>query len=130
MDARIQENVDLISEASRRFGPEKIYVLVPDASWICRVPEYARLGAGGIILSWAGASASGKDSTSLENMMEAIRNLPPDEEEPLRWILLVPGADSIRGDVLAAALKEPEFSAAVLNPAALRQRILWSSSSS
>ena len=120
LDARIQENVDLISEASRRFGPEKIYVLVPDTSWICRVPEYARLGAGGIILSWAGASASGKDSTSLENMMEAIRNLPPDEEEPLRWILLVPGADSIRGDVLAAALKEPEFSAAVLNPAGLK----------
>ena len=29
LDARIQENVDLISEASRRFGPEKIYVLVP-----------------------------------------------------------------------------------------------------
>ena len=120
LDARIQENVDLISEASRRFGPEKIYVLVPDESWICRAPEYARLGAGGIILSWAGASESGEDSASLENMMETIRNLPTDGEEPLQWILLVSGADSIRGDVLAAALKEPEFSAAVLNPAGLK----------
>ena len=115
LDAAIPENVDLISEAAGRFGPEKIYVMVPDENWVRRAPEYARLGASGIMVPWEGSEKSGKE----EHLLEEIRKLPPEGEQPFNWILLSLGLKPAGTPALAAALKEPEISAVVLNPANL-----------
>ena len=57
LDVSDEDNVDLIKEASSRFGSEKIYAFLPDASYISRVEEYAQLGASAVILK-----ASAQDS--------------------------------------------------------------------
>lgn len=45
LDVSDEENVDLIKEASSRFGSEKIYAYLPDLSYISRIEEYIQLGA-------------------------------------------------------------------------------------
>lgn len=50
LDGGNEENVDLIKEASSRFGSEKIYVMVPDSAGLCRVPEFFQLGASTVII--------------------------------------------------------------------------------
>lgn len=50
LDVSDQENVDLIKEASSRFGSEKIYAYLPDISYIGRVEEYIQLGASVMLL--------------------------------------------------------------------------------
>ncbi len=50
LDVSDEENVDLIKEASSRFGTEKIYAYLPDISYINRVEEYVQLGASMLIL--------------------------------------------------------------------------------
>lgn len=54
LDVSIEENVDLIKEASSRFGGEKIYAYLPDFSYVSRVEEYAQLGASVMILDVPG----------------------------------------------------------------------------
>lgn len=54
LDVSIEENVDLIKEASSRFGSEKIYAYLPDFSYVSRVEEYAQLGASVMILDAPG----------------------------------------------------------------------------
>lgn len=44
------ENVDLMKEAADRFGEEKIYAWLPDASYLERTREYAQLGASIMVL--------------------------------------------------------------------------------
>ncbi len=48
--ASIDEHVDLLKEASSRFGSEKIYVYLPDRSYLKKLEEYAQLGASTAIL--------------------------------------------------------------------------------
>lgn len=50
LDVSDEENVDLLKEASSRFGSEKIYAYLPDISYISRVEEYMQLGASMMIL--------------------------------------------------------------------------------
>ena len=45
LDVSDEEQVDLIKEGADRFGSEKIYVYLPDPSYLSRVEEYAQLGA-------------------------------------------------------------------------------------
>ena len=41
LDVSDEEQVDLIKEGADRFGSEKIYVYLPDPSYLSRVEEYA-----------------------------------------------------------------------------------------
>lgn len=50
LDVSDEDNLDLIKEASDRFGSEKIYAYLPDASYLNRTKEYAQLGAFAMIL--------------------------------------------------------------------------------
>lgn len=50
LDAGVDENVDLMKEASDRFGDDKIYAWLPAASYLERTAEYAQLGASVMIL--------------------------------------------------------------------------------
>ena len=45
-----EDNLDMIKEASGRFGEEKIYAYLPDAAYLGRMEEYAQLGASVMIL--------------------------------------------------------------------------------
>ncbi len=50
LDASEEENVDLIKEASSRFGSEKIYVLISAEEQLDHTTEYAQLGASMMVL--------------------------------------------------------------------------------
>ncbi len=50
LDVSIDEHVDLIKEASSRFGSEAIYAYLPDAGYCKRVKEYEQLGASKIMV--------------------------------------------------------------------------------
>ncbi len=50
LDTGDDENVDLMKEAVDRFGDDKIYAYLPDASYLYRTKEYAQLGASIMIL--------------------------------------------------------------------------------
>lgn len=41
LDVSLDENVDLMKEASDRFGDDKIYAYLPDCSYLERTKEYA-----------------------------------------------------------------------------------------
>lgn len=45
LDTGLDENVDLMKEASDRFGDDKIYAYLPEAQYLDRTEEYAQLGA-------------------------------------------------------------------------------------
>lgn len=47
-----EDNLDLIKEASDRFGSEKIYACLSDASYVGRVEEFIQLGASMMILDF------------------------------------------------------------------------------
>lgn len=51
LDAGNEDNIDLIKEASDRFGSEKIYMCLPSMDNLARVPEFAQLGASMMILN-------------------------------------------------------------------------------
>ena len=50
LDAGVEENVDLMKEASDRFGDDKVYAYLPDCSYLESAKEYAQLGASVMIL--------------------------------------------------------------------------------
>lgn len=50
LDVSREDNVDMMKEAADRFGSEKIYAYLPDASYISGTEEYAQLGASVMIL--------------------------------------------------------------------------------
>lgn len=56
LDVSDEDNLDLIKEASDRFGSEKIYGYLPDASYLKRAKEYAQLGACAMILETSSLS--------------------------------------------------------------------------
>lgn len=51
LDAGDEDNIDLIKEASDRFGSEKIYMHLSSIDSLSRVPEFAQLGASMMILN-------------------------------------------------------------------------------
>ncbi len=52
LDVSIDENVDLMKEASSRFGSEKIFAYLPKARYLDRVEEYIQLGASKVVLAY------------------------------------------------------------------------------
>lgn len=52
LNAEIPEHVDLIKEAADRFGSEKIYVCLPDPSYLMKIQEYVQLGACAMLLDF------------------------------------------------------------------------------
>lgn len=50
LDVSLNENVDMMKEASNRFGDDKIYAYLPDCTYLERTKEYAQLGASLMIL--------------------------------------------------------------------------------
>lgn len=50
LDVSDEDNLDLIKEASDRFGSEKIYVYLPDMAYLSRAEEFEQLGASMMIL--------------------------------------------------------------------------------
>lgn len=50
LNVDVDENVDIMKEASDRFGDEKIYAWLPDFSYLDRTEEYSQLGASVMIL--------------------------------------------------------------------------------
>lgn len=58
LDGGEEDNIDLIREASNRFGSEKIRVLLADAGQLGRVHEFAQLGASAAILKADAAADS------------------------------------------------------------------------
>lgn len=50
LDTSDENNIDLIKEASDRFGSEKIYARLPFMELLSRVPEFAQLGASVMVL--------------------------------------------------------------------------------
>lgn len=67
LDGADEEHIDLIKEASSRFGSEKIYIGVSSKRQMSRVPEFFQLGA-----SMAIVDAERVDSTSEELYMLAL----------------------------------------------------------
>lgn len=63
LDTGDDENVDLMKEAVDRFGDDKIYAYLPDASYLSRTKEYAQLGASIMILG---------DSKVTKETLEAV----------------------------------------------------------
>ncbi len=58
LDVSSPENVDLMKEASDRFGSEKIFAYLPAVSYLDSVEEYLQLGASKIIVDVAGLKES------------------------------------------------------------------------
>ena len=54
LDVSYQDNVDMMKEASDRFGSEKIYAYLPSLSYLNRVDEYVQLGASVMLLKTSG----------------------------------------------------------------------------
>lgn len=50
LNVDVDENVDMMKEASDRFGDDKIYAWLPDFSYLDRTEEYSQLGASVMIL--------------------------------------------------------------------------------
>jgi phosphoribosyl-ATP pyrophosphohydrolase/phosphoribosyl-AMP cyclohydrolase len=87
LDAGNDENVDLMKEAADRFGDDKVYAYLPDASYLDRAREYAQLGASVMILG---------DPKITEETLKSVSNC---EEH-----FLLTGS-SEEGSLLSASLK-------------------------
>lgn len=85
LDTADDDNVDLMKEAVDRFGDDKIYAYLPDASYLSRTKEYAQLGASLMILG---------DSNITKETLETVSSL---EEH-----FLITGSDE---ELLADSLK-------------------------
>lgn len=85
LDTADDDNVDLMKEAVDRFGDDKIYAYLPDASYLSRTKEYAQLGASLMILG---------DSNITRETLETVSSL---EEN-----FLITGSDE---ELLADSLK-------------------------
>ncbi len=64
LDVSLEENVDMMKEASDRFGDDKIYAYLPDISYLSHTEEYAQLGASVMILGNEVLSVEGLDKVS------------------------------------------------------------------
>ncbi len=58
LDAGKEENVDLMKEASDRFGNEKIYAYLPDMTYVKQAEEFSQLGVSVLLVRTGGMSPS------------------------------------------------------------------------
>lgn len=58
LDMSQEENVDMMKEASDRFGGEKIYAYLPALSYLEKAEEYAQLGASVLVIRTSGTVPS------------------------------------------------------------------------
>lgn len=70
LNVDVDENVDLMKEASDRFGDDKIYAWLPDFTWLERTAEYSQLGASVMILGCACPSEA--ETAQLEEKEETF----------------------------------------------------------
>ena len=96
LDGGDEDNVDLIKEASSRFGSEKIYVMISEGEQLARVPEFRQLGASVMILTG--------DSRTLQ-MPELLVQEAADD------FLIVSDDDSVE---MLLSYMEPEHSCGVI----------------
>ena len=97
LDGSNDDNIDLIKEASSRFGVDKIMLMLSDASQIERAPEFAQLGACAMILNPA------EDLTVLD-LISAL-----DDKVPFLMV-----SDNDQADLLLAYLKADQVSGVII----------------
>ncbi len=102
LDVSIDENVDLMKEASSRFGSEKIYAYLPDLRYVRQAEEFTQLGASKMILDVGQPTASSSDLCRLKIPFLTVTGrageAKPASEDPadaLSAILQLPGADGV-----------------------------------
>lgn len=78
LDVSLEENVDMMKEASDRFGDDKIYAYLPDISYLSHTEEYAQLGASVMILGAGVLSEDGLDEVSAREEVFIITGLSDD----------------------------------------------------
>ncbi|MTK08578.1 MAG: bifunctional phosphoribosyl-AMP cyclohydrolase/phosphoribosyl-ATP diphosphatase HisIE [Hungatella sp.] len=78
LDVSLEENVDMMKEASDRFGDDKIYAYLPDISYLSHTEEYAQLGASVMILGNGALSEEGLDEVSAREEVFIITGLRDD----------------------------------------------------
>ena len=78
LDVSLEENVDMMKEASDRFGDDKIYAYLPDISYLSHTEEYAQLGASVMILGDGVLSEEGLDEVSAREELFIITGLSDD----------------------------------------------------
>ncbi|MGN0157617.1 MAG: bifunctional phosphoribosyl-AMP cyclohydrolase/phosphoribosyl-ATP diphosphatase HisIE [Brotaphodocola sp.] len=89
LDGANETNIDLIKEASDRFGSEKIYVKIADEKQLKRMEEFEQLGASGLVLdSSIFSAAMGSHASDLQSAL----------------ILLI--SDGTNEDAFASCMKE------------------------
>lgn len=64
LDVSLEENVDLMKEASDRFGDDKIYAYLPDTSYLPHTEEYAQLGASLMVIGDSSLTEEGLETVS------------------------------------------------------------------
>lgn len=97
LDGSNDDNIDLIKEASSRFGVDKIMLMLSDASQIERAPEFAQLGACAMILNPA-------EDLSVLDLISAL-----DDKVPFLMV-----SDNDQADLLLAYLKADQVSGVII----------------
>lgn len=109
LNVSIDENVDLMKEASSRFGSEKIYAYLPDLNYLKNVEEYTQLGASKIILD--AVEFDGADGTKMETQLEVLS----DVEAPLLIIAGKSASAFVSDHSLTSLLQLPNMAGIILN---------------
>lgn len=88
LDVSVDENVDMMKEASDRFGDDKIYAYLPEPAFLDRTKEYAQLGASVMILGeWCAREEVLKGIAASEETFYLTGNLADSKEAS---VLLAP----------------------------------------
>lgn len=131
LDASIDENIDLMKEASDRFGSEKIYAYLSAKSQLQRVEEFLQLGASMMILEGVEfeaidsdlfrehenlfyiycANQVGEVTRILQHSINAgvLLHVPVEKEYDLIWLKHQLKSKEISVDVFESALSWEDF---------------------
>lgn len=91
LDVSDEDNVDLIKEGADRFGSEKIYVYLPETSYLSRVEEYAQLGASMVLLKGGDLGAEEQNLMNLSPIPFLIFG----GEKEITSLLSIPSVDGV-----------------------------------
>lgn len=97
LDGSNDDNIDLIKEASSRFGVDKIMLMLSDASQIERAPEFAQLGACAMILNPT-------EDLSVLDLISAL-------DDKVAFLMV---SDNDQADLLLAYLKADQVSGVII----------------
>lgn len=97
LDGSNDDNIDLIKEASSRFGVDKIMLMLSDASQIERAPEFAQLGACAMILNPA-------EDLSVLDLISTL-------DDKVAFLMV---SDNDQADLLLAYLKADQVSGVII----------------